>query len=55
VQFYVDGRLVRRDAARPFTALVPRRLVRRGGSSVQALVTLGDLRRQTVARTLRRC
>jgi N-acetylglucosamine-6-sulfatase len=55
VQFYVDGRLVRRDGVRPFTALVPRRLIRRGGSAVNALVTLGDLRRQTVARTLRRC
>jgi N-acetylglucosamine-6-sulfatase len=55
VQFYVDGRLVRRDVVAPFTALVPRRLIRRGGSSVRALVTLGDLRRQTVARTLRRC
>jgi N-acetylglucosamine-6-sulfatase len=55
VQFYVDGRLVRRDGVRPFTALVPRRLVRRGGSSVHALVTLADLRRQTVARSLRRC
>jgi N-acetylglucosamine-6-sulfatase len=55
VQFYVDGRLIRRDGVRPFTALVPRRLVRRGGSSVRAVVTLADLRRQTVARTLRRC
>jgi N-acetylglucosamine-6-sulfatase len=55
VQFYVDGRLIRRDGVRPFTALVPRRLVRRGGSSVHALVTLADLRRQTVVRRLRRC
>jgi N-acetylglucosamine-6-sulfatase len=55
VQFYVDGRLVRRDGVRPFTALVPRRLVRRGGSSVHAVVTLADLRRQTVVRRLRRC
>jgi len=53
--FYVDGRLVRRDSRAPFTALVPGRLIRRTGSTVQALVTLADLRRQTLARSLRRC
>jgi N-acetylglucosamine-6-sulfatase len=55
VQFYVDGLLVRRDARAPFNALVPRRLIGRVGSSVHAVVTLVDSRRQSVERRLRRC
>jgi N-acetylglucosamine-6-sulfatase len=54
VQFYVRGRLIRRDARRPFTAVVPRRRLR-GGAVVQALVTLTDLRRHTLPRALRAC
>jgi arylsulfatase A-like enzyme len=55
VHFYVDGRLVRRDARAPFTALVPRRLISRSGSAAHAVVTLVDSRRQTVSRLLRSC
>jgi N-acetylglucosamine-6-sulfatase len=54
VHFYVRGRLIRRDARRPFTALVPRRRLR-GGSVVHALVTLADSRRHTLPRALRAC
>ena len=54
VQFYVRGRLIRRDGRRPFTAVVPRRRLR-GGAVVQALVTLTDLRRHTLPRALRAC
>jgi N-acetylglucosamine-6-sulfatase len=54
VHFYVRGRLVRRDARRPFTAIVPRRLLR-GGAYTHSVVTLGDARRHTLPRMLRAC
>jgi N-acetylglucosamine-6-sulfatase len=54
VHFYVRGRLIRRDARRPFTALIPRRRLV-GGSVVHALVTLTDLRRHTLPRAFRAC
>ena len=54
VHFYVRGRLIRRDARRPFTALIPRRRLL-GGSVVHALVTLTDLRRHTLPRAFRAC
>ncbi len=46
--FYLDGRLIKRDRRAPFSAFVPRRLARRGGSVLEAVVTLTDLRRQTL-------
>ncbi|MGH2921084.1 MAG: hypothetical protein ACRDKU_03335, partial [Gaiellaceae bacterium] len=54
VYFYVRGRLVKRDARRPFTATIPRRQLR-GGAVMHAVVTLTDLRRHTLPRTLRAC
>jgi hypothetical protein len=54
VHFYVRGRLVRRDARRPFTAVIPRRLLR-GGAYTHSVVTLGDSRRHTLPRRLRAC
>jgi N-acetylglucosamine-6-sulfatase len=54
VQFYVQGRLVRRDGRRPFTAVLPRRLLR-GGAYLHAVVTLDDSRRHTLPRRLRAC
>ena len=54
VHFYVRGRLVRRDARRPFTAIVPRRLLR-GGAYTHSVVTLADARRHTLPRILRAC
>jgi N-acetylglucosamine-6-sulfatase len=54
VQFYLRGRLIRRDGRRPFTAVVPRRRLGRG-AVVHALVTLRDLRRHTLPRAFRAC
>jgi len=53
--FYLDGRLLKRDTRAPFTALVPRFLTRRGGSQLQAIVTLSDSRRQTLSRRIAGC
>jgi N-acetylglucosamine-6-sulfatase len=55
VHFYVNGLGIKRDARRPFTAIVPRRLVRPTGSTIHTVVTLSDSRRQTVPLRLRRC
>jgi N-acetylglucosamine-6-sulfatase len=54
VYFYVRGRLIRRDARRPFTATIPRRRLR-GGAVTHAVVTLTDLRRHTLPRVFRAC
>ena len=54
VHFYVRGRLVRRDARRPFTTLVPRTRFR-GGAVMHAVVTLTDSRRHTLPRAFRAC
>ena len=53
--FYLDGRLLKRDTRAPFTALVPRRLARSGGSMLEAVVTLSDSRRQTLQRAIAGC
>ena len=53
--FYLDGRLLKRDRSAPFTALVPKRLARRGGSLLEALVTLTDSRRLTLPRRIAGC
>jgi N-acetylglucosamine-6-sulfatase len=53
--FFLDGRLLKRDRRAPFTAMVPRRLVRSGGSVLEALVTLSDTRRHTLPRNLAGC
>jgi N-acetylglucosamine-6-sulfatase len=55
VTFYVNGVGIARDRRRPFSAVVPRRLVRRTGSTIHTVVTLTDSRRQTVPLKLRRC
>ena len=54
VHFYVRGRLVRRDARRPFTTVVPRTRFR-GGAVTHVLVTLTDARRHTLRRAFRAC
>jgi N-acetylglucosamine-6-sulfatase len=54
VHFYVGGRLVRRDARGPFTAVIPRRLLR-GGAYTHAVATLDDSRRHTLPRRFRAC
>jgi N-acetylglucosamine-6-sulfatase len=54
VYFYVRGRLIKRDARRPFTATIPRRQLR-GGAVMHAVVTLTDLRRHTLPRAFRAC
>jgi N-acetylglucosamine-6-sulfatase len=54
VHFYVRGRLIRRDARRPFTAVIPRRLLRRP-AVMHAVVTLTDSRRHTLPRAFRAC
>jgi N-acetylglucosamine-6-sulfatase len=53
--FYLDGRLLKRDRRTPFTAVVPRRLARSGGSLLEVLVTLTDSRRQTLTRAIAGC
>ncbi len=53
--FYLDGRLLKRDRRTPFTAVVPRRLARPGGSLLEAVVTLNDSRRQTLPRRIAGC
>jgi hypothetical protein len=53
--FYLDGRLLKRDRRAPFTAVVPRRLARPGGSLLEVLVTLRDSRRQTLTRAIAGC
>ena len=53
--FYLDGRLLKRDRRAPFTAVVPKRMARRGGSLLQALVTLTDSRRMTLPRRIAGC
>ncbi|HMJ00008.1 MAG TPA: sulfatase [Gaiellaceae bacterium] len=53
--FFLDGHLLRRDRRAPFTAVVPKRLVRPEGSLLEALVTLTDSRRQTVQRHIAGC
>jgi N-acetylglucosamine-6-sulfatase len=53
--FYLDGRLLKRDRQAPFTAVVPKRLARRGGSLLEALVTLTDSRRLTLPRHIAGC
>jgi hypothetical protein len=55
VTFYVNGLGIKRDSRRPFTAIVPRRLIRPTGSTIHTVVTLSDSRRQTVPIRLRRC
>jgi arylsulfatase A-like enzyme len=55
VTFYVNGLGIKRDARRPFTAIVPRRLLRPTGSTIHSVVGLGDSRKQTVPLRLRRC
>jgi arylsulfatase A-like enzyme len=54
VHFYVRGRLIRRDARRPFTAVIPRSRLR-GRAVVHSVVTLTDLRRQTLPRAFQAC
>jgi len=53
--FYLDGRLLKRDRRAPFTAVVPKRMARRGGSLLEALVTLNDSRRMTLPRRIAGC
>ena len=53
--FYLDGRLLKRDRRGPFTVVVPKRLVRPGGSVLDALATLTDSRRQTLQRRIAGC
>ncbi len=53
--FYLDGRLLKRDRRAPFTAVVLKRLVRRDGSLLEALVTLTDSRRHTLGRRITGC
>jgi N-acetylglucosamine-6-sulfatase len=53
--FYLDGHLLKRDRRAPFTAVVPKRLVRPTGSLLEALVTLTDSRRQTLPRHIAGC
>jgi N-acetylglucosamine-6-sulfatase len=53
--FYLDGRLVKRDRRSPFSAVVPRRLARPEGSTLEVLVTLRDSRRQTLLRRITGC
>jgi arylsulfatase A-like enzyme len=53
--FYLDGRLLKRDRRAPFNAVVPKRLARRAGSLLEALVTLTDSRRHTLARRITGC
>jgi hypothetical protein len=54
-RFYLDGRLLRRDMRAPFRVIVPRGLVRSGGSMLDAVVTLADSRVQTLSRRLSAC
>jgi len=53
--FYLDGRLLKRDRRAPFTALVPRRLARPGGSMLEAVANLSDSRRLTLSRRIAGC
>ncbi len=53
--FYLDGRLLKRDRRGPFSVVVPKRLVRAGGSVLDALATLTDSRRQTLQRRIAGC
>jgi hypothetical protein len=53
--FYLDGHLLKRDWRAPFTAVVPKRLVRPDGSLLEALVTLTDSRRMTLPRHIAGC
>jgi len=53
--FFLDGRLLKLDRRAPFTAVVPKRLARRGGSLLEALVSLNDSRRQTLPRRIAGC
>ena len=53
--FYLDGRLLKRDRRGPFSVVVPKRLVRTGGSVLDALATLSDSRRQTLQRRIAGC
>jgi arylsulfatase A-like enzyme len=53
--FYLDGHLIKRDRRRPFTVVVPKRLVRPDGSQLEALVTLTDSRRHTLPRRIAGC
>jgi hypothetical protein len=47
--------LLKRDRRAPFTAIIPKRLVRPGGSMLDALATLADSRRQTIQRRIAGC
>jgi arylsulfatase A-like enzyme len=53
--FFLDGRLLKLDRRAPFTAVVPKRLARRGGSLLEALVSLNDSRRLTLPRRIAGC
>lgn len=55
VVFYIDGHLLKRDRRRPFTALVPKRFAKPGGSLVEAVITLNDSRRQTLGHRIAGC
>jgi N-acetylglucosamine-6-sulfatase len=53
--FYLDGHLLKRDRRAPFTAFVPKRFAKPGGSLLEALTTLTDSRRQTLGRRISGC
>jgi len=53
--FYLDRHLLKRDRRAPFTAFVPKRFAKPGGSLLEALITLTDSRRQTLGRHIVGC
>ena len=53
--FYLDGHLLERDHRLPFAVLVPKRLVKPGGSLFEAVVTLRDSRHQTLIHRIVGC
>jgi N-acetylglucosamine-6-sulfatase len=55
VAFYLDGRFLERDHRLPFDVVVPKRVVRPGGSLFEAVVTLRDSRRQTLVNRISGC